>query len=198
MAAAFDVVTPGSDPGVCFFTKGIATAARVCRVVAGCVLVLQSLLWTSPSIAEMDQRTRSSMQDLYRSLLIAEHNLETAIKQRDFPRVRLVNNLLWNLTRLNGERGAAVNPCLEALEGISSVAGAAAFRIHPIVYGNPWNRDREEMRYSEEMRPSDDLIRKWFDQGLSDYRSKIAACEDEIGVKRSSRFLSGDLPKQAR
>src|SRR5262249_21959693 len=96
------------------------------------------------------------------------------------------------LARLNGERGTAVNSCLEALDGITNVAIAAAFRIHPVVYDDPGNR------YSEELRPSDDLIRKWFDQGLSDYQSKVAACEEEFGAKRSSRLLSGDLPKQAR
>ena len=175
---------------------GHVPAIRV-GVVATMGLCAGGLVFTSsPVEAQLDQRTRGKMQYLHRSLLIAEENLSIALRDRDFPRVRLVNDLLFNLTSDAHERKLANNSCLEALEGLGGAAVAAVFDIHPIVAGDPFSMTREELRFSETMRPTDTTVQEWFSEYSATYRKKISDCEKEIGTTTTPRSLPDKLPQR--
>ena len=120
--------------------------------------------------------------------MLAEQNLAIAAQQRDFPRVTLVNDLLWNLTRERPDQGGSRNPCLEALDALTAAAIASAFSIHSVVTDDPANR------FSKEMRPTDETLRKWFSEGSSIYRDTIGLCEADIRHPATQRVLPETVP----
>jgi hypothetical protein len=157
-------------------------------VYVGCLATV-----SSSAIAQMDQLTRGRMQYLHRSLVIAEENLSLAMRDRDVSRARLVNDLLFNLASDTHERKLSGNPCLDALESLSGVAVSVGFVVHPITTGSVSQMTREELRFSDQMRPADDTLDKWFGDYSAAYRSKISDCEQEIGATSTSRSLPDRL-----
>jgi hypothetical protein len=141
----------------------------------------------APALAQMDQKTRGTMQYLHRTLLLAEHNLASAMDQRDPPRAALVNDALssWSV-RLQGT--TENNPCLEALRGLEGAAVAATFSITPVVTDDPASR------FSKEMRPSDETLVGWFEGGANTFKSAMPACEEAIRTPVTPRVLSAKLP----
>lgn len=150
----------------------------------------------SPAVAQMDQATKGRMQYLHRSLVLAEQNLGAAARDKDGLRARLVNDLLFNLSSYAQERKLQRNACLEALEGLAGATIAITFAVHPVVKGDVGQMSREELRYSEQMRPDEETISKWFSENSAAYRSKIADCERDIGVAKSTRTLPESLPQK--
>jgi len=153
------------------------------QVLAGtlCAGVAVTPVW-----AEMDPKTRGGMQYLHKSMLIAEQNLKLATEQKDFSRAVLANDLLFTHQRFN-EDAAASNPCLEALNGLGGAANAIAFAVHPVT------KDPSD-RFSKTMRPSEEMLIKIYDEGQALYRSKMAACEEEINYKPTPRLLPEKMP----
>lgn len=127
------------------------------------------------------------MQCLYRSLLLAEQNLSSALNQRDVSRALLVNDALFQWSARLNEIGVASNPCSEALQGLTGAAVAAGFWVHPIVTDDPFNR------FSDTMRPSDETLAKWFEAGSAAYRGAMPSCEEAIRAPVTSRVLPPTL-----
>jgi len=153
------------------------------QVLAGtlCAGVAVTPVW-----AEMDPKTRGGMQYLHKSMLLAEQNLKLATEKKDFPRAALANDLLFTYRRLNKDTDAS-NPCLEALYGLDGAATAIGFAVHPVT------KDPSD-RFSKTMRPSEEILAKTYDEGQAIYRSKMAACEEEINYKPTPRLLPEKMP----
>jgi hypothetical protein len=171
-----------------------AIRVRVLLAIGLCAACL--VCKSSPVTAQMDPRTRGMMQNIHRSLLIAEENLVIAMRDKDIPRVNLVNVLLSNLSSDANERKLATNPCLQALEQLGGAAVAVGFDIHPTVTGGLGSMTRQELRFSEQMRPADSTVQKWFEEYSATYRAKMTDCEQEIGAATTSRSLPNQLPQK--
>lgn len=152
------------------------------QVLAG---VLCAGVTITQASAELDPKTRGSMQHLYKSLVLAEQNLKLAADQKDFPRAALANDLLFSYQRLSGN--IDTNACIDALNGLSGVATAIAFAVHPITE-DPFDR------FSNVMRPSDDMLVRTYSEGWALYESKLAECEEEIKYRRTRRLLPEKMP----
>lgn len=153
------------------------------QVMAG---VFFAGLSVTPACAEMDPKTRGSLQYLHKSMLLVEQNLKLATEKKDFQRVALANDLLFTYRRLSGSADGS-NSCLEALNGLEGVAFAIAFEVHP------FTQDPSD-RFSKTMRPSREMLAKTYGEGRALYGSKIAACEEEINHKPTPRLLPEKMP----
>ncbi|MBM1172382.1 hypothetical protein [Microvirga arabica] len=140
----------------------------------------------TPAWAEMDPKTRRSMQYLHKSMLLVEQNLKLATEKKDYSRAALANDLLFTYQRLN-ENSSSSNTCLEALNGLKGIATAIAFAVHPVT------KDPSD-RFSNTMRPSEEILAKTYDEGQALYRPKMSACEEEINYKPTPRLLPEKMP----
>jgi hypothetical protein len=173
---------------------GHVPAIRVsASVLASALALVAGLL---PAAAQMDQATRGRMQYLHRSLVLAEQNLGLAARDKDILRAKLVNDLLFNLSSYAVERKLAGNSCLEALGGLAGATVAVTFAIHPVIKGDPGAMTREELRFSEQMRPDDETMKTLFGENSATYRTKISDCERDIGAGKSARSLPDTLPQK--
>jgi hypothetical protein len=156
---------------------------RFCRSFLACATLIG--LAASAS-AEMDSKTRDSMRRMHKSLLIAEQNLKQAIKKKDLSRAILVHELLD--TYVSAEAFAEPDSCTEAHTGLISTAIAVVFDLHPV------SEDQFD-RFSKAMRPSQEGLMKWYDEGTSLYRTKMPLCEEAIGARaKSPRLLPEKMP----
>lgn len=173
---------------------GRVPAIRVCASAAACGWVLA--LGSGPSEAQMDQGTQGKMRQLHRSLVIAEQNLSFALRDADVPRVLLVNDLLSNLASATREPKPTANRCLEALESLKGATVTAAFAVHPITKGDLGSMMREDLRFSEQMRPAASVVEKQFSESSASYRVKMPECEEEIRVGKTLRSLPEKLSQK--
>lgn len=153
------------------------------RILAGAFCTGAAI---TPALAEMDSGTRSSMQYLHKSLLLAEQNIKLAVEKKDFPRAALANELLFTYQRFSRATDAP-SPCVEALNGLAGVAVAIGFAAHPVTQ-DPTDR------FSKAMRPSEEIVAKTYIEGQALYRSKMTACEEEINYKPTPRLLPEKIP----
>ncbi|MGN6286062.1 MAG: hypothetical protein ACTHM2_13020 [Afipia sp.] len=172
---------------------GRVPAIRVCALSAiGAQVLVLGLL---PANAQMDQRTQARMQHLHHSLVIAEENLSLALRDADAPRVLLVNELLSNLASATKESKTVANRCLDAMETLGGATVMAAFAVHPATKGDLGSMTRQDLRFSEQMRPAASLVEKQFSESSASYRVKMPECEEEIGVGKTRRSLPEKLSK---
>jgi hypothetical protein len=153
-------------------------------------LAMIGLVFSLPARAQIDPATRGQLQYLHRSLVIAEENLGVALRDKDIPRAKLANDLLFNLSSSAKERKLSGNPCLDALESLQGVAAAVLFAVHPsTAKGDLASMNQEQLRFSDQMRPAPEVLNKWYSENSAAYRARMAACEQETNAGATARFL---------
>ena len=163
---------------------GYVPAIRMTPVAIG-LLGLVSL----PATAQTGTAPRDQLRDLHRNLVIAEEDLGLALRDKDVARAKSVNSSLFKLLSSAMERKLPASSCSEALESLGGVAVAVVFALQPATAGDLGSMNKEELRFSAQMRPGSEVVEKWFTDGSATYRNKMAACELEADAGSSPRSL---------
>ena len=166
------------------------------RMAALTMIGSAGLTFSPPAAAQMDPATRGQLQAVHRSLVTAEENLGVAIRDKDFPRAKSANEILSSLSSSTNKQNLPADPCLQALESLRGVAVAVAFSVHPVTTGDLDSMKREELRYSEKMRPQADVLNRWYAEYSGTYKDTVLACEREIDAGPTARFLPSQLTQK--
>jgi hypothetical protein len=164
---------------------GHVPAIRTAAVVIG----LAGFVASSPAASQTDSASPDQLRTLHSSLVTAEENLAVALRDRDFARANSANETLFKLLSSARQRRFPASSCLEALEGLGGVAVAVAFAVHPVTTGDPGSMNKEELRFSAQMRPAPEVLEKWYTDYSATYRTKMPACEQEAAAGPSPRSL---------
>ncbi len=152
--------------------------------------LITALVASMPAaIAQDDQRIAGEMRYLYKSLRNAEGNLKTAILRKDTAQIAIVNDLLFTYQRFMGENK---HSCAVALESLGGVTVAAMFAIHPVVENDFANR------FSKNMRPTGETVKKWYREGNAQFSGAMVECETALGVVVSKRLLPSEIKAISR
>jgi hypothetical protein len=146
--------------------------------------------------AQVDTDMRRKMEQLYRDLIIAEENLNIAVRDRDVARGKVTNSLLFQLGS-NINKQTPTNSCNEALNSLANVAVIALFYIYPPVTGNPFSMTQEDLGVYLHKMP-DNVMQSQFAEHSSHFKKKMTDCEREFGLKPTSRSLSEVLDDISR
>ena len=143
-------------------------------------------------VAEMPHDVRMKMERLYRDLILAEENLNAALRDKDVARGKLINSLLFQWA-VNTDKQSQ-NSCSDALANLGGATISAVLFMYPPITGDLGSLTREELAVRLHKGPDDEMKRQ-FAEHSSGFKKSMAACEREIGAQPSSRTLSEMLDR---
>ena len=164
---------------------GHVPAIRMTSVAIG----LAGLVVSLPAAAQTDLASRDQLRDIHHNLVVAEEALGVALRDKDVARAKSASGALFKLLSSARERKLPANSCSEALESLEGVAVAVVFALQPTTNGDFGSMNKEELRFSAQMRPASEVVEKWFADYSATYRNKMAACELEADAGSSPRSL---------
>jgi hypothetical protein len=106
-------------------------------------------------------------------------------------------NIMRNNPTLSGAPSVALPmPCRGALGGLAEAFLSATFALNPPAKGKPLGEmSADELRFSDALRPSREMLEISYRKGISSYRSDIQACLELGGATSTKSSLPEQLPR---